>query len=51
MMQIVDVDRVVRRERYMMKLNVIDKQILEQVADLHSVPQGAYNIRRDGGSR
>ncbi len=32
----------------MMKLNVIDKQILEQVADLHSVPQGAYNIRRDG---
>ena len=31
-----------------MKLNVIDKQILEKVADLHSVPQGAYNIRKDG---
>lgn len=31
-----------------MKLNVIDKQILKQVADLHSVPQGAYNIRKDG---
>ncbi|MFU0799980.1 MAG: SufD family Fe-S cluster assembly protein [Xylanivirga thermophila] len=29
-------------------LNTIDKQILEQVAGLHDVPQGAYNIRKNG---
>ena len=31
-------------------LNVIDKQILEKVADLHDIPQGAYNIRRNGAA-
>ncbi len=32
-----------------MKLTAIDKKLLEEVADLHTVPQGAHNIRRDGG--
>ncbi len=31
-----------------MKLSSIDSQLLEAVADLHGVPQGAFNIRRDG---
>ena len=29
-------------------LNAIDKKILEEVADLHEIPQGAYNIRKNG---
>ena len=29
-------------------LNAVDKKLLEEVADLHSVPQGAYNIRKNG---
>lgn len=29
-------------------LNAIDKALLEAVADLHDVPQGAYNIRKNG---
>ncbi len=29
-------------------LNAIDKKILETVADLHEIPQGAYNIRKNG---
>lgn len=29
-------------------LNAIDKGLLEAVADLHGVPQGAYNIRKNG---
>ena len=29
-------------------LNAIDKKILETVADIHDVPQGAYNIRKNG---
>jgi len=29
-------------------LSALDKLILEQVADLHDIPQGAYNIRRNG---
>jgi Fe-S cluster assembly scaffold protein SufB len=29
-------------------LSALDKVILEQVADLHDIPQGAYNIRRNG---
>lgn len=33
-----------------MKLNAIDRQILEKVADLHEIPQGAYNIRKDGAA-
>jgi Fe-S cluster assembly scaffold protein SufB len=31
-----------------LKLSSIDSQLLEAVADLHGVPQGAFNIRRDG---
>ncbi len=30
------------------KLTKIDKQLLEQIADLHSIPEGSYNIRKDG---
>lgn len=30
------------------KLNKIDKELLQQVADLHSIPQGSFNIRKDG---
>ena len=29
-------------------LSVLDKLLLEQVADLHGIPQGAYNIRKNG---
>ncbi len=29
-------------------LNALDKLILEKVADLHEIPQGAYNIRKNG---
>ena len=30
------------------KLDEIQKRILMEVADLHSVPEGAFNIRSDG---
>lgn len=30
------------------KLSKIDKELLSEIADLHSVPQGSYNIRKDG---
>ncbi len=29
-------------------LNAIDKKLLKEVADLHEIPQGAYNIRKNG---
>lgn len=29
-------------------LNAVDKKLLKEVADLHGVPQGAYNIRKNG---
>ena len=29
-------------------LNSIDKKLLREVADLHEIPQGAYNIRKNG---
>lgn len=29
-------------------LNAVDKKLLEEVADLHDTPQGAYNIRKNG---
>jgi len=29
-------------------LSAVDKNLLEQVADLHKIPQGAYNIRKNG---
>lgn len=31
-----------------MSLDAIEKDLLEKVADLHQVPQGAYNIRSNG---
>ena len=30
------------------KLNKIDKELLSQIADLHDIPQGSYNIRKNG---
>ena len=33
-----------------MALNDIQKQLLREVADLHAVPEGAYNIRSNGES-
>lgn len=30
-------------------MDAIQKQLLEQVAGLHEVPAGAYNIRANGG--
>lgn len=32
----------------MAELTKIDEQLLEQIADLHGMPRGAYNIRKDG---
>ena len=29
-------------------MNTIEKTLLEAVADLHDVPEGAYNIRANG---
>ena len=29
-------------------LTAIDKKLLQEVADLHEIPQGAYNIRKNG---
>ena len=29
-------------------LDTIDKRLLKEVADLHDIPQGAYNIRKNG---
>jgi Fe-S cluster assembly scaffold protein SufB len=29
-------------------LNAIDKHLLKTIADLHDIPQGAYNIRKNG---
>ena len=29
-------------------LDSIDKRLLKEVADLHEIPQGAYNIRKNG---
>ena len=31
------------------ELNAIQKTLLENIADLHEVPTGAYNIRSNGG--
>lgn len=32
----------------MQKLTNIDKELLQQVASLHDIPQGSYNIRKNG---
>ncbi len=34
----------------MMELNDIQKRLLEEIADLHSIPEGAYNLRSDSQS-
>ncbi len=34
----------------MTRLTQIDKDLLKQVADMHSVPQGSFNIRKNGQS-
>jgi Fe-S cluster assembly scaffold protein SufB len=31
-----------------MEMDLIQKKLLEEVADLHGIPEGAYNIRADG---
>ncbi|MCR4431439.1 MAG: SufD family Fe-S cluster assembly protein [Tepidanaerobacteraceae bacterium] len=31
-----------------MPLNAIDKELLKTIADLHNIPSGAFNIRKDG---
>jgi Fe-S cluster assembly scaffold protein SufB len=31
-----------------MKLNALDSELLKTVADLHNIPSGAFNIRKDG---
>ena len=31
-------------------MDAIQKSLLEQVAELHEVPEGAYNIRANGTS-
>lgn len=31
-----------------MNLNKADKELLSSIADLHEIPEGAYNIRKDG---
>lgn len=32
----------------MNKLSKIDKELLSQIAELHDIPEGSYNIRKDG---
>ena len=32
----------------MSQLTKIDKELLQSVADLHSIPQGSYSIRKNG---
>ena len=32
----------------MAKIDEIQKRLLEEVADLHDVPEGAYNLRANG---
>ena len=34
----------------MLKLDEIQKRLLKEVADLHTVPEGAYNIRSNSKS-
>lgn len=34
----------------MIKMNEVDKELLEEIADMHSVPQGSFNIRKNGES-
>lgn len=34
----------------MIKMNEVDKELLKEIADMHSVPQGSFNIRKNGES-
>lgn len=34
----------------MIKMNEVDKELLKEIADMHSVPQGSLNIRKNGES-
>ena len=34
----------------MLKMDAVQKQLLQEVADLHEVPEGAYNLRANGES-
>ena len=34
----------------MMKLDSIQRRLLEEIADLHGIPEGAYNIRSNSQS-
>ena len=34
-------------EEVRIKMDLIQKNLLEQVAGLHEIPEGAYNIRRE----
>lgn len=34
----------------MIKINEVDKQLLQEIADMHSIPQGSFNIRKNGES-
>ena len=34
----------------MIKMNKVDKELLKEIADMHSVPQGSFNIRKNGES-
>ena len=31
-----------------MQLNAIDERLLKEIADIHGIPAGAYNIRKNG---
>ena len=33
-----------------MKIDAVQKQLLQEVADLHDIPEGAYNLRANGQS-
>ena len=35
-------------EEVRIKMDLIQKNLLEQVAGLHEIPEGAYNIRANG---
>ena len=34
----------------MITMNEVDKELLKEIADMHSVPQGSFNIRKNGES-
>ncbi len=34
----------------MLKMDAVQKQLLQEVAELHDIPEGAYNLRANGES-